>query len=39
MGLHTLSQDLGVAVIALAQLSRPEKGNGPMKPPNMTSFR
>jgi replicative DNA helicase len=39
MGLHTLAQDLGVAVIALAQLSRPEKGSGPMKPPNMTSFR
>lgn len=39
MGLHTMAQDLGVAVIALAQLSRPEKGSGPMKPPNMTSFR
>lgn len=39
MGLHTLAQDLGVAVIALAQLSRPEKGTGQMKPPNMTSFR
>lgn len=39
MGLHTMAQDLGVAVIALAQLSRPEKGTGSMKPPNMTSFR
>lgn len=39
MGLHTLAQDLGVAVVALAQLSRPEKGPGQMKPPNMTSFR
>lgn len=39
MGLHTMAQELGVAVIALAQLSRPEKGQGPLKPPNMTSFR
>lgn len=41
MGLHTLAQDLGVAVIALAQLSRPEKSatGGRSKPPNMSSFR
>lgn len=41
MGLHTLAQDLGVAVIALAQLSRPEKSatGGKSKPPSMSSFR
>lgn len=41
MGLHTMAQELGVAVIALAQLSRPEKSatGGKAKPPNMSSFR
>lgn len=41
MGLHVMAQELGVAVIALAQLSRPEKSasGGKSKPPNMSSFR
>lgn len=38
--LHTLAQELGITVVALAQLSRPEKqGTGKMVPPNMSSFR
>lgn len=39
IGLHTLAQSHGVAVFALAQLSRPEKNNGKLQPPNMASFR
>lgn len=39
IGLHTLAQSHGVAVFALAQLSRPEKTNGKLQPPNMASFR
>lgn len=38
-GLHTLAQTHGVAVIALAQLSRPEKVQGKPKPPTMSAFR
>ena len=37
--LHTFSQSSGVAVIALSQLSRPEKQTGKPKPPTMASFR
>ncbi|MEG1777415.1 MAG: DnaB-like helicase C-terminal domain-containing protein [Angelakisella sp.] len=41
--LHTLSQSQGITVIALAQLSRPEKSSkgqdGKLKPPTMASFR
>ncbi len=38
-GLHTMAQSNGIAVIALAQLSRPEKTNGKLQPPTMSSFR
>lgn len=38
-GLHTLAQSNRVAVIALAQLSRPEKEKGKPQPPSMHSFR
>lgn len=37
--LHAMSQSARIAVIALAQLSRPEKTDGKLKPPNMSSFR
>lgn len=38
--LHTLAQANGITVIALAQLSRPEKTEkGKKMPPNMSSFR
>lgn len=39
MGLHTLARSHNIAVIALAQLSRPEKEKGKQQPPNMNSFR
>lgn len=42
IGLHTLAQAHGVTVIALAQLSRPERTRtreGKMIPPSMSSFR
>lgn len=42
IGLHTLAQRHGVAVVALAQLSRPEKiktKDGKPIPPSMSSFR
>ncbi len=39
IALHTLAQSHGVAVFALAQLSRPEKAEGKLLPPNMSSFR
>lgn len=42
LGLHRLAQSHGVTVIALAQLSRPERTkdrNGKPIPPNMNSFR
>ena len=42
IGLHTLAQAHGVTVIALAQLSRPERTKtreGKMIPPSMSSFR
>lgn len=39
MGLHTLAQAHGVTVIALAQLSRPEKSKNGATPPNMWSFK
>jgi len=38
-GLHTLAQSSGIAVIALAQLRRPEKDKGKPKPPSMADFR
>ena len=38
-GLHVLARSCGIAVIALAQLSRPEKSNGKPQPPTMSSFR
>lgn len=38
-GLHTLARSQNIAVIALAQLSRPEKNNGKPQPPSMSSFR
>lgn len=37
--LHTLARVNNVTVIALAQLSRPEKSNGKPQPPTMSSFR
>lgn len=38
-GLHTMARSNQIAVIALAQLSRPEKSEGKPKPPTMSSFR
>lgn len=38
--LHTMAQACGITVIALAQLSRPDKTiDGKMRPPSMSSFR
>lgn len=37
--LHTMSQATGTVVVALAQLSRPEKTGGQLIPPSMSSFR
>lgn len=39
IGLHTLAQTHGITVVALAQLSRPEKKKGKAPPPSMQSFR
>lgn len=40
IGLHTMAQSTGIAVIALAQLSRPEKTkNKEMPPPELSSLR
>ena len=39
MGLHTLAQRHGVAVIALSQLSRPGKEDGKPKRPTMASLK
>lgn len=39
MGLHTMAQAHGIAVFALAQLSRPEKVSGKPQPPSLASFR
>lgn len=39
LGLHTFSQESKIAVVALSQLSRPEKESGKPKPPTMASFR
>lgn len=39
IALHTLAQTHGVTVIALAQLTRPEKSKGKIPPPSMSSFR
>ena len=39
IGLHTLAQTHGITVVALAQLSRPEKVKGKPPPPSMQSFR
>lgn len=38
-GLHTMARANGITVIALAQLRRPEKENGKLKPPTMADFR
>lgn len=38
-GLHTMARSNGITVIALAQLRRPEKENGKLKPPTMADFR
>ena len=37
--LHTMGQLHGITVIALAQLSRPDKSKGKPQPPSMSSFR
>lgn len=37
--LHTAARSNGVAVIALAQLARPDKSSGKPQPPTMSSFR
>ena len=39
LGLHTMAQQHKVLVIALAQLSRPEKKDGKPVPPGMSSLR
>ena len=40
IGLHTMAQSTGIAVIALAQLSRPEKRkDGSLPPPTLSSLR
>lgn len=40
IALHTLAQAHGIAVFALAQLSRPEKtSDGKLQPPSLASFR
>lgn len=39
MGLHTLAQKHGICVIALSQLSRPDKEGGKPKRPTMSSLR
>lgn len=40
IGLHTMAQSTGIAVVALAQLSRPEKGkNKETPPPELSSLR
>lgn len=38
-GLHTLARSNGITVVALAQLSRPDKSQGKPQPPTMSSFR
>lgn len=39
IGLHTMAQTHGISVIALAQLTRPDKSKGKPSPPSMQSFR
>lgn len=39
LALHTMSQTTGITVIALAQLSRPDKTEKKPRPPTMASFR
>ena len=39
IGLHQLSQSTGITVVALSQLSRPEKSGDGAKAPTMASFR
>lgn len=39
LALHTMAQSCGITVIALAQLSRPDKTVKKPQPPNMSSFR
>lgn len=39
MGLHTMAQSNGITVIALQQLSRPDKEKGKPKPPSLSDFR
>ena len=38
-GLHVMGRQHGIAVFALAQLSRPEKSGAKPAPPNLSSFR
>lgn len=38
-GLHTMARSNAMAVLALAQLSRPDKIQGKPQPPSMSSFR
>lgn len=39
MALHEMAQTFGITVVALSQLSRPEKVQGKPKPPGLHSFR
>ena len=39
LGLHRMAQDTGITVVALSQLSRPEKGGDGMKAPTLASLR
>lgn len=39
MALHEMAQSYGITVVALSQLSRPEKVQGKPKPPGLHSFR
>ena len=39
IGLHTLAQAHGITVVALQQLSRPEKDKGKPRPPTLSDFR
>lgn len=39
IGLHQLSQSTGITVVALSQLSRPEKGGDGVKAPTLASLR
>lgn len=39
IGLHQMSQSTGITVVALSQLSRPERGGDGVKSPTLASFR